>query len=110
NQRADWMTARAEKRVRTQETQGHQQRVKHQETIGAEQPDERGRQQRIDERLREIQVRVVTLEEDAFGPGLELVPHAHEIFPLILEVKIVGNAVAERVVGGGIAEEAVVRR
>ena len=58
DQRGDRMAARDQERVRARETRRHQQRVQHQEAVGAEQPDERRREQRIDVRLRVVQMRV----------------------------------------------------
>ena len=63
--------------------------------------------QRIDERLREIEMRVVALQENAFGPARKFLPDAHQVVALIFEIEIVRDAVAERVIGGGVAEEAV---
>ena len=41
------------------------------------------------------------------GPLGNSLPHAHEILALVLEVEVVGEAVRQPVVGGGVAEEAV---
>ncbi len=77
DQRADRMAARGQEGVRAQKTGRHQQRVQHEEAVGAEQPDEGRRKQRIDVGLREEQLRVAApLEEQTLGTRGELLPHA----------------------------------
>src|SRR6185436_13564750 len=45
------------------------------------------------------------LEEYAFGPGWKFFPDPDEIVPLVMEVKVVRKAVAERVIRRGVTGE-----
>ena len=86
------MTARGQERVRAREAERHQQRVQHQEAVGAEQPDERRGEQRIDvtpSRKKRCGPPLPRLRKIPSGPRRELLPHPHEVVALILEVQIV---------------------
>ena len=132
DQRRRRLAARHEERVGADEARQQHEHVQHEESVGAKEADERRREERIDERLGEVeprgigvglhihvqerhravepQVRIAAaLEEDPFGSARELAPHAHEVLAPELEVAIVGQAVPESVVGGGVGEEAVRR-
>jgi hypothetical protein len=120
--------ARQQKQVGEVEIEREQQRVEDEEAVRAEQPDERRRRERIDERFRVIQPRpdrileldaadigkavrrtparhLAALQEDPFRSAAVLLPHTREILALEAEIEIAGEAFREAVVGRFVALE-----
>ena len=121
--------ARVQEQVCGEHGQRQEHGVKHEESVGAPDPDERRGEQRVDvalavvqaacvrvgrrreaherERAAQHQVRVAAslLEEHAERAARELVPHAREILAAVGHVEVFGEAVPEHVVAGLVALE-----
>ncbi len=118
--------APAQLRVGHDQREAQRERVDDQEPARAEEPHERRRGQRVRERLREVDPRLVLrhavdprearrpvprqpparpLQEDPLGPGGELAADAEEVAGLVAEVAVLGQAPGHRVVGRPVPPE-----